>query len=234
MTTQTSNAALYERTVGNIAATLPGATAVFRKHKIDFCCNGDLTLESAARRRGIDPDELKTALESLDEIGKVAAPATMDSDALIEHIQAYYHGVYRRDLPELIKLARKVEAVHREHPNVPAGLADTLRQIESDLEQHMNKEEMTLFPAMRQRTNIKLDGLISELRNHHDDRSMQIHTVESLTNDFTLPEGACRSWQALYVSAERFAEDLMEHIHLENNVLFPRFAETESQAQTLE
>lgn len=219
---------LWERTVGDIAATLPGATGVFRKFKIDFCCNGDLTLDGAAQRRGADPDELIQALEALDHVDPAAAPAAMASDELIDHIQVRYHEAHRRALPELIALSRKVEAVHRDHPNAPAGLSDALRQMHTDLEEHMAKEERTLFPAMRQQSASKLDIAIDELRHEHDGQGTQLRLLESLTDDFTLPEGACRSWQALYVGTAQLAEDLMEHIHLENNVLFPRFVAAES------
>lgn len=231
MNTHSPDPELWERTVGDIAATLPGATAIFRKFKIDFCCNGDLTLDSAAHRRGVDPDELERALETLGTgAGEPAASAAMDSDELIDHIQACYHEAHRRALPELIALSRKVEAVHREHPKVPAGLSDALRQMQSELEQHMAKEEATLFPAMRQRAKGEFDIPISELRHEHDDQGTLLRLLESLTDDFTTPDGACRSWQALYIGTAQLAEDLMEHIHLENNILFPRFAATESRA----
>lgn len=220
---------LWERTVGDIAATLPGATAVFRKYKIDFCCNGDLTLDSAAQRRRVDASELEHALEALGA-GGTAASAAMSSDELIDHIQSCYHEAHRRALPELITLSRKVEAVHREHPKVPAGLSDALRQIQGELEQHMAREEAILFPAMRQWAKGRFDIPTAAFRHEHDDQGTQIRLLESLTDDFTLPEGACRSWQALYVGTAQFAEELMEHIHLENNILFPRFATTENPA----
>jgi regulator of cell morphogenesis and NO signaling len=224
---------LWERTVGDIAATLPGATAVFRKYKIDFCCNGDLTLDSAAQRRGVDAGELEHALEALGA-GGTAASAAMSSDELIDHIQSCYHEAHRRALPELIMLSRKVEAVHREHPKVPAGLSDALRQMQDELEQHMAKEEAILFPAMRQWAKGQFDIPTARFRHEHDDQhddqGTQLRLLGSLTDDFTLPEGACRSWQALYAGTAQLAEDLMEHIHLENNILFPRFATTESPA----
>lgn len=230
MNTHIPGPALWERTVGDIAATLPGATAVFRKYKIDFCCNGDLTLDSAAQRRGVDPDALEHALEALGSgaAGTAAAAAEMSSDELIDHIQACYHEAHRRALPELIALSRKVEAVHREHPQAPAGLSDALRQMQGDLEEHMTKEEAILFPAMRQWAKGRFDISTAAFRHEHDDQGTQLRLLESLTDDFTLPEGACRSWQALYLGTAQLAEDLMEHIHLENNVLFPRFAATES------
>jgi regulator of cell morphogenesis and NO signaling len=230
MSTAITGQKLRERTVGDIAATLPGATGVFRRFKIDFCCNGDLTLDGAAQRRGADPDALIKALEALDHANPAAAPAALESDELIDHIQGRYHDAHRRALPELIALSRKVEAVHREHPKVPAGLSDALRHMHDDLEEHMAREEETLFPVMRQQSADELGIAIDERRHEHDGYGTQLRLLESLTDDFSLPEGACRSWQALYVGTAQLAEDLMEHIHLENNVLFPRFAVAESRA----
>jgi regulator of cell morphogenesis and NO signaling len=232
MNTHIPGPELWERTVGDTAATLPGATAVFRKYKIDFCCNGDLNLDSAAQRRGVYPDALEQALEALASgTGSgTAASAAMSSDELIDHIQTCYHEAHRRALPELIALSRKVEAVHREHPRVPAGLSDALRQMQSELEEHMAKEETVLFPAMRQSAKENVDITTADFRREHDDQGTQLRLLESLTDDFTLPEGACRSWQALYVGTAQLAEDLMEHIHLENNILFPRFASMENRA----
>ena len=225
MSIQDTEVGLRTRTVGEIAATMPGATAVFRKFKIDFCCNGDLDLAAAAQRRDVDPVEVEQALDALTiDSGTTAATTAMGSDELIDHIQARYHDAHRRALPELIALSRKVEAVHRAHPKVPTGLSDALRQMQGELEQHMTREETTLFPAMRRRANRELGITIGELRNEHDDQGALLHQLENLTDDFTLPEGACRSWQALYIGTAQLVEDLMEHIHLENNVLFPRFA----------
>lgn len=230
MTASSSQSEMRRRTVGEIATTLPGATAVFRTFKIDFCCNGDLALEDAARRRGVVLAELEGRLGELDSKARTDTdPAMMDSGELIDFIQARYHAAHRQTLPELVKLSRKVEAVHRENPQVPAGLADVLQHLENELELHMSKEEATLFPAMRDVAG-NLTTAIDDLRHEHDDQGEALHRMESLTGDFTLPEGACRSWQALYVGTAQLAEDLMEHIHLENNILFPRFAAMEGRA----
>jgi regulator of cell morphogenesis and NO signaling len=231
MTIQSLEGAMRTRNVGEIAATLPGATAVFRRFRLDFCCHGDLSLETAAARRGIDPAEVELALKALGSGDAPTPVASMSSAELIDHIETCYHDAHRHDLPELMALARKVEAVHREHPKVPNGLFSTLQEMQGELESHMRVEETALFPMMRVETSAELDRAIGALRHEHDDQARLLHRLESLTDNFTLPEGACRSWQALYVSTAQFVADVMEHIHLENNVLFPRFAATE---QTIE
>lgn len=216
----TTITAFRERTVGDIAAHLAGATAVFRKHKIDFCCGGDTPLAEAAERRGVDVADLETALGAL-----AAAPpdAPEDTFALVEHILARFHETHRRELPELVKLARRVEAVHRDHPQAPQGLADLLERAAAELGDHMSKEEQVLFPAMQAGYRGSLDMPIRVMRHEHDSHAEIIHGLEALTGGFILPPDACRSWQALYAGAEKFVTDLTEHIHLENNVLFPRF-----------
>jgi regulator of cell morphogenesis and NO signaling len=213
---------LRNRTVGEIAATVPGATGLFRHFKIDFCCGGEIPLEQAARQRGVEMADLEQALEALVQT-RAAAPASGETAGLIDHILARFHETHRRELPELVRLARKVEAVHAEHPQAPHGLAATLQQMLGELEVHMKKEELILFPAMRQRAEGRLDTPIAQMRHDHDDHGAQLRRLEAITDNFKPPPGACRSWQALYAGAAKLADDLVEHIHLENNVLFPRY-----------
>lgn len=215
---------LADQTVGAIAASLPGATAVFRRHKMDFCCGGDVQLAEAARRKGVDIGALEAELAALTS-GAPDRIEGADSDRLIAHLLTRYHAVHRTELPELIALARKVEAVHSAHPEVPAGLADLLQRMAGELEVHMKKEELILFPAM-QRHVAGLDAPIAQMRHDHLDHGDLLGLLEVMTDGFTLPAGACRSWQALYAGAAKLSDDLQQHIHLENNVLFPRFEMT--------
>ena len=140
-------APLAERTLGDIAVALPGATALFRASKLDYCCGGRRTLAEAAAAKSIDLDVIVADLERLGSTA-VAAPAQLDTKALIETIVIRYHRVHGRELPELIRLAKRVEAVHRDHPSAPGGLADLLERIFGELTTHMQKEELILFPAM--------------------------------------------------------------------------------------
>ncbi len=219
----TLDGALRERSVGEIAARLPGATAVFRRHKLDFCCGGAKALADAARERGVDVAAVETELSALDATRGLPANAH-DSATLIDHILARYHETHRRELPELFRLARKVEAVHSDHPQVPRGLADLLETMAAELDSHMAKEEMVLFPMMRRMPDGRFDPPIAQMRHEHDDHGATLGRLRAIAHDFVPPEGACRSWQALYTGAAKLADDLMEHIHLENNVLFPRFS----------
>lgn len=210
----------HHRTVGEIAATLPGATEVFRRFGLDFCCKGDVALEESARARGVDIAAVKQALAAL-PVGETTAP--LETRALIDHILTRYHEVHRRELAELARLAHKVEQVHAGKPHVPNGLAGLLERTAQDLHQHMLKEELILFPAMTH-GGAGLAVPISRMREEHADHGQTLQALQDLTKGFTVPTGACRTWQALYAGTAKFADDLMQHIHLENNVLFPRFA----------
>lgn len=224
MTVSTSMPFNRRQSVGEIAAALPGATAVFRRFGLDFCCKGDVPLEDSARLRGIELGEVEQALASLNPTARDEAPR--ETVPLIAHIRARYHEVHRRELPELVALARRVEAVHAKHPDTPRGLADLLERIQQELESHMRKEELILFPAMAraEAADGGLEAPISCMRHEHDDHGDNLRELEALTHDFALPAGACRSWQALYAGCAKLVDDVMEHIHLENNLLFPRFA----------
>lgn len=217
MTAPIEQPPLRRRKIGEIAATIPGATDVFRKLKLDFCCGGDETLEEAARTRGVDLKGLEQAIDAFEESGTAMSPSRT-TDELIDHILSRYHETHRRELPELIRLPRKVEAVHWDSPQVPRGLADTLQQMMGELEIHMKKEELVLFPAMRQGAASNLNLPIAQMRHDHDEHGEYLRQLDNMTGSFT-----CRTWQALYAGTAKLAHDLMEHVHLENNVLFPRY-----------
>jgi len=217
---------IRDRAIGEIAASLPGSTAVFRKFKLDFCCGGDAILADAVQKRGVDIADVEKALGALDPGRPDAAPEAVGP--LIDHIVNRYHETHRRELPELIRLARKVEAVHAGHPEAPHGLAYTLAAIQSELEEHMQSEETDLFPWMRQQDDAESGHPIARMRHEHDRHGEQLRHVEAIANGFVLPEGACRSWEALYIGTAKLVDDVMEHIHLENNVLFPKFEHGEA------
>jgi regulator of cell morphogenesis and NO signaling len=212
---------LRHRSVGEIAANLPGATGVFRQFGIDFCCHGDVQLDEAAKHRGIEIAVVEDALSALE--GTEPAQLPENTAELTDYIIARYHEVHRRQVPELIMLSRRVEQVHAGKPGVPAGLADMLQKALGELEVHMRKEELILFPAMRRQGAGPLDGPIAQMRDEHIDHGELLERMTGMTDNFVVPEGGCGTWRALYAGAAQFKDDLIEHIHIENNILFPRF-----------
>lgn len=213
--------AIAEQPVSEIASRIPGATRLFRENRINFCCRGELSLSQAARERDLDPASLADTLARMVPNDPAVQPE--ETAALIAHIQKRYHDTFRAEIPELIVLSHKVERVHRDNPHVPAGLADTLAGLSAEMELHMQKEEGMLFPSMINGDAAVLGGPLNMMEAEHREHAALIERIIDLTDNFTVPEGACRSWQILYHLGAKLTDDLMEHIHLENNILFPRF-----------
>jgi regulator of cell morphogenesis and NO signaling len=210
-----------QQPLGQIAAELPGASAAFRRLKLDFCCAGQVPLAVACGARGLDTGAVLRELAALERSD--AEPAPREPRALIEHILERYHAVHREQMPELISLARRVEEAHRDHPEVPAGLAELLEQMESEMLDHMAKEENILFPMLAGGGHRMAMHPIAMMRNEHFAHGDQLGRLDALTREHQPPAEACSTWRALYAGTRQFADDLVEHIHLENNLLFPQF-----------
>lgn len=141
---------------------------------------------------------------------------------LIDHILERHHAEHRRVIPDLVRLAAKVEAVHEGDPYVPDGLAGALDALFDTLSSHMRREELILFPAMRANLG-ELEGAIAVMRYEHDDHAAELAVIRSIAHDCVPPLHACRSWRALYRELDELLADIAEHVRLENAVLFPRF-----------
>lgn len=218
---------IVNRKIGELIASFPGATLVLRRHKVDFCCSGKKSLAQLAGEKGLDASLIAGELCNLPK-GPLPLPDPDDIDAFIDFILDRYHQTHREELAKLILLSRKVEAVHGDQPDAPLGLSDALFEMTENLDSHMAKEEMVLFPAMRemQRNSASTVPLVMPIhcmREEHEAHARAIHELQKLTNNFTLSEGVCGSWRALYTGTAKLVEDLVAHIHLENEILFPCF-----------
>ncbi|GGX66087.1 iron-sulfur cluster repair protein YtfE [Saccharospirillum salsuginis] len=211
---------LLNKSLADIATQVAGSTRVFRHYKLDFCCGGHLSLQDALNAKGLDAEPVLAELESLADVEPETDWAGSSRSELIDHIYNRYHLTHRQQLPELLKMARRVEAVHGNKPDCPVGLAEHLGHMSHELEGHMQKEEQILFPMLRNGLVQQAAGPIHVMQNEHDDHGEALQRLMDLTNDMTPPTGACNTWRALYAGLEALRHDLMEHIHLENNVLF--------------
>ncbi|NNU82009.1 hypothetical protein HMH01_16345 [Halovulum dunhuangense] len=151
------------------------------------------------------------------------ADVPQETGALIDHILTRYHAMHRQDLALLAPLADRVEQVHADDPDAPKGLARAIRALAREMEDHMAKEEMILFPAMRAGGRPGIGHPIAVMRAEHDDHAATIALIRRLTDDLTPPDHACGSWAALYGGTASLLDDLAAHVALENDVLFPRF-----------
>lgn len=212
---------MQDTLVKDIAIGVPGATAVFRRYKIDFCCKGAVPLSEAAAARGV---EIQSVIEDLKALQGEHVEAPLETTVLIPHIIERYHDVHRAEFPEAIRMARRVEAVHRDSPNCPHGLGDLLAIMAHELDEHQAIEEQMLFPAMLS-GQYDLTHPVARMMSDHEDLGAQLETLAKLTTDFIPPDGACTTWRALYAACQKLDTDLRVHMHLENNILFPRFAD---------
>ncbi len=209
--------------LGDLAAANPAATRVFLRHRLDFCCGGRRSLEDACRSAGLD---LATIVAELEEEARGDASIHWDQRTqqdLADHIENRYHAALRRDVPPLVEAARKVERVHAQKPDVPTGLADVLSEFLADMERHMQKEEKILFPMIRR--GMQGEAMYMPIRvmeSEHESHAEHLARIRELTKDLRLPAYACATWTALYRGLETMEADLLQHVHLENNILFAR------------
>ncbi|ABV94040.1 putative regulator of cell morphogenesis and NO signaling [Dinoroseobacter shibae DFL 12 = DSM 16493] len=150
-------------------------------------------------------------------------PPLHDPAELTRYIETRYHARHRDQLPLLAELSAMVEAVHIDDPRAPAGLAAVLDRMIGDMEVHMKKEELILFPAIRNGGGPGIENPIAAMRADHDNHAFELSEIRRITGGPDLPDDACGSWTRLYRGLEEFMDDLQEHIRLENDVLFPQF-----------
>lgn len=156
-------------------------------------------------------------------IHSVAQAAPWEPVALIEHILTRFHEFHRQQLPELVRLAAKVEAAHAGHAELPRGLTTLLDALHAELLAHMEKEETILFPMLARGGNPFAVHPIAVMRAEHDVHTARVAQILALTGNGTPPDDACATWRQLSIGLKEFTEDLQQHVRLENDVLFPPF-----------
>lgn len=215
---ETSNATLAE-----LAVTHPAASRVFQANRLDYCCNGRRSLREACAQRGLDPEAILAAIRS--QSASSPAPERWDERStaeLLAHIVDHYHARLRREIPELISMAEKVEKRHAGNAACPRGLSDHLRAVHENVLDHLDKEEQILFPILRGGYFDHAGGPILCMEREHDDHARDLERTRELTAELSAPAEACETWRALYLRLAELESELMEHVHLENHVLFPR------------
>lgn len=225
-------------TVAEIAASSLAAVRVFEKYGIDYCCGGKRPLEEVCRDKGYDASvverELDTALASAGSPPRDWNSARLGE--MIEHIVSTHHEYLRRELPALQARLDKVYRVYNERcgPTL-TGLPEVFAGLGAELEMHIRKEEMILFPAIAASEAAVEAGMplprtpfgtvanpIHMMEAEHESAGQALTRIREITRDFELPEYACVTYSALMSGLDELERDLHMHIHLENNILFPR------------
>jgi regulator of cell morphogenesis and NO signaling len=210
-------------TLADLAVSHPSASRVFHRYGLDFCCHGGRPLADACAERGLDAERVVAEIAT----EEASAPDEPRWDErpipeLVDHIVRFYHLGLRAELPELVSLAAKVETRHAEKASCPRGLRAHLEEVHGTVLEHLAKEEQILFPMILSGRGRMAAGPIGVMESEHDDHAEALRKTRRLTADLVAPEEACPTWRALYLRLGQLEAELMDHIHLENNVLFRR------------
>jgi regulator of cell morphogenesis and NO signaling len=232
------------KTVRDFAVELPEATRVFEKLGIDYCCGGDKTLRDACLASGVSPDKVVGLLEESRHEAADSDESINWNSAPLSDLAAYivnkHHRFTREELLRLRELLAKVCSVHGENHAELHRLRIVFTGLQDELTSHMLKEEQILFPYIQNLEFAIAHGkpaprpLFGTVRNpirmmiqEHDDAGQALRALREASSNYRVPADGCMSFHTLYQALEEFEKDLHQHIHLENNILFPRAAELE-------
>jgi regulator of cell morphogenesis and NO signaling len=235
---------LDQTTVGDIVAADFRAAAVFEGLGIDFCCGGRREFSEACRDASVDPKTVRRALEALTPAGAARNDfASAPLEQLIDHIVDTHHAYVRSALPTIAHyLAKLVEAHGARHPEL-VRILTVFRDLRADFEQHLIKEEQVLFPYVRDLATTTrpcgvsmspfgtVENPIRMLEREHLEAGDEMRMIRELTHGYGVPADGCTTYAVCMAELSRFERDLHRHVHLENNVLFPRAIELEENSR---
>ncbi|HET7627163.1 MAG TPA: iron-sulfur cluster repair di-iron protein [Bacillales bacterium] len=227
-----------ETHVGDIVSHFPMASALLKRYRIDFCCGGDRPLREAVEEKELDVDHLLLELNDLYEAAQSALKQQTDwrersSSELVDHIVGKHHAYLNQVLPELSQWVTKIYRVHgKNHPELKQ-LHHAYHALKMELESHSIKEEESVFPKIKAFDTAaspavleELSEAIEELESEHDAAGDLLKSMRELTGDYQLPPDACQTYSMTFKQLQELESDLFEHIHLENNILFPRLVKS--------
>lgn len=227
-----------DQTVGHIAAIFPRAINIFMNYQIDFCCGGDRQLSVALGEKNIEAAsflaELELAYERYQELNSQERDhIQMPSTELMEYIVDKHHTFMKEEMPLVDQLLNKILKVHYvDHREVLSPLHQLFSKLKGEIEEHLVKEEELLFPSIRDYeenpTEENLQRVLSvmeETESEHDVAGDVLKQMREVSYNYTPPQGACRTFVNTYEKLEAIEKDLFHHVHLENNILFKRYAD---------
>lgn len=227
---------LQTQTLAQIVNATPRAANVFEKYHLDFCCKGKRSLKAACDEMNLP---LQTVLQDLERNNSMATPSNKDYSSytlsqLVDHIVATHHAYVKQESAPLLAYLEKIAAKHGErHPEM--RLVRTLfAEIKREMEEHMQKEELILFPRIKEVEQAESEAALVSLTSgyvlapirmmeaEHDQAGTILAEIRRLTRNFQLPSDACTTYKLSFAMLEAFELDLHQHVHLENNILFPK------------
>lgn len=230
-----------EKTIGQFVKDDYRTAQVFQQHGLDFCCGGNRTIKEACKKKDLNPDEIFRDLEQIKTSGiKEDNYSQWSLDFLVDYIVNNHHKFTRNKLPEIGKYAKKVAKVHGERHEELNEIYYEFTMLHTEIFNHLDKEERILFPYIKELVEADKNDKkpkvpefgeaanpIAMMEDEHDEAGDSMAKIRKLSNDFTPPPDACTTYRLLYQNLEGFEKDLHKHVHLENNILFPKALELE-------
>lgn len=214
---------ILHQSIGALVASMSNASVMFNNLGIDTQKDSDKMLCDILHEKNIECHEVVSGLNLLNQMPQQYVHWFWEPAAtLINHIKECYHRQHRQQLPLLIDMARQVESENRDHPSCPTGLYQCLNALHEDLLAHMDKEEQIVFPILAANQTSFIYAQICMIMHNHDHDLDRLHNIDTLTQHFRVPDHASRLWSTLYDQLVMFKENLLEHIRLEDHVLFAR------------
>ena len=220
--------------IGEIVANFPTAGLIFKKYRIDFCCGGDRPLVEAVQAKGLDTEVIVAELNEIYQEAERRKERGTDWTALgyaelVDHVVNTHHAYLKNELAGLGEFVARIRNVHGSgHPEL-LQLDDLFRKVKSELEEHMIKEETIVFPLIKQYAAeggrdilAKAVAAIDELEAEHSAVGEILSEMRDITSEYTLPPEACRTYTVTFQKLIELEDDMFQHIHLENNIMFPR------------
>lgn len=229
--------------IGDLVAHDYRAASVFKKNKIDFCCNGNRSIEDACTKKGLDTEQIVKDLNNTNNAGTSNQTdyTSWPLDLLADYVEKKHHRYVREKIQEITPFLHKIVRVHGDrHPEL-LEVAQLFGESAEDLTDHMVKEESILFPHIRRMVESKhsntpvsapfgtVQNPIKMMMAEHDNEGERFRKIAELTNDYTMPADGCTTYRVTFAMLKEFEDDLHLHIHLENNILFPKSIELEEQ-----
>jgi len=210
--------------LGELIDKDPMASKVLLKYGLDFCCEGQRSISDACNESKVEIDLILQELKATQSTEVNQLWSNASNDDLIQHILDHYHASLYENLPHLDELLDRVLKTHPDKDTKRlTALKNEFSRFTEELLDHMAKEEQVLFPWILNNQEPKPVGPIQCMLIEHDRASRSLKEIATLTKSYKAPDKACNSWRSLYVRLEKLDNELRMHIHLENNILFPRF-----------
>lgn len=220
--------------IGEIVTQFPKAADIFKEYRVDFCCGGDRILKTVLQEEGLDEtvviNRINALYDELKDMKRTDRDWTQEPSArLIDYVINTHHAYLQVELPRISELTTKILRVHGSHHPELSTVHRLFHNLKMELEQHLIKEEEIEFPLIKEyelnpssETKQKVLNMMRELETEHEGAGNLLKELRKVTKDFELPEDACNTYRITYDKLEELENDTFQHVHLENNILFPR------------